>query len=638
MTIQEIIEKIQKEIEKQKTISEQENKELEIFNNFFDNNKTNNFDGIRSLNICDFITVYLKSNNINLPIEEIKDKIIFDEEFLEYSPDEEFENLMILFNYVVQENILQEIITITNESNNIKRKKLINDLIEKQKTEEDDDEEIIKDVLMLIEENNKILEHIKCYNDNKDVFNTLIGLVLAIKTTNGKYADIHNSLYLLFDEENNNMPSRNKEKIINKSIKHIIKMDAFDKEMVKIREYHSKIISEDKQLKRNSNKVISAYQNLINGLLQGIKKDEITNYEQMLSKIPNENIRKEVLKLIHWHNLEYYNKLDDKYKNLSANSVVRYQALLQEYGIQKHEYYIELIMKNSIEDTTFILKKLTKMNIQEKGDIIQILQTSNKNIVEYIFSLKEKGILNQIFITNNINIFSEEKEEYKNLVSNLKHLTNNKINPQYFIDSQEILILSPEKLLTNINVLKEYDLTTGMNKNINYDFIKNTNLEILIDTILELGYESLLEKNINLLNYDETKWKRIRVLKEMNMPVIGKEELEKTLESNFFIPDEKLDDYILNVVPYNLSIKINSLTATEKNNDNMLKDFSVSKRLYKIGNVLLSKERVNRNLEKLQSIEMNDMERMLVSTITGATLNDEELERIKKEIAPKLTR
>lgn len=178
----------------------------------------------------------------------------------------------------------------------------------------------------------------------------------------------------------------------------------------------------------------------------------------------------------------------------------------------------------------------------------------------------------------------------------------------------------------------------SINKNTNYDFIKNNNLQTLIDTILELGYENLLEKNINLLNYDEVKWKRIRVLKEMNIPVIEQKDLEKTLNTSFIIPDDKLDDYILNVVPYNLSIKINNLTEKENINSNMLKDFSTSKRLYKIGDVLLSKNRVKRNLEKLQTIEIDNNERLFISIINGAILDDEELERIKKEIAPKLTR
>jgi len=633
MTIQRIIEEIQKEIEKHKNILEQENKELEFFNLFFENNKTNNFEGILSLTICDFIIAYLKSNNINLSTEKMKNEIIFDEKFLEYSSGDEFENVMLLFSYVVDKGIFSEIEAIVNENNTIKKYKIINNLIKSGKIDTEDADTIV-DLLNLIKKNNKILGYIKYYYDNKDIFDLLIGLVLAIKFVNEKYNDVHD----LFDDINIKIPSKNKEKIINKNLKSLIKTDALNKEMNKIREYHSKLISEDKQSKRNSRKAIGAYENLINGLLQNVKKDEITNYEQMLSKIPNENIRKEVLKLIHSHNLEYYSKLNSKYENLSANSVVKYQALLQEYGISKNEYYIELIMKNSIEDTDFILKKLTKMNIQEKSSIIQILQTSNKDIVEFIFNLKEKGILKLDFIINNINIFSEDKEEHKNLMSNLNYLTNKKINPQYFNDSQEVLILSPEKVLANINILEEYELMASINKNTNYDFIKNNNLQTLIDTILELGYENLLEKNINLLNYDEVKWKRIRVLKEMNIPVIEQKDLEKTLNTSFIIPDDKLDDYILNVVPYNLSIKINNLTEKENINSNMLKDFSTSKRLYKIGDVLLSKNRVKRNLEKLQTIEIDNNERLFISIINGAILDDEELERIKKEIAPKLTR
>ena len=641
MAIQRIIDEIQKEIEKQKIISEQENEELEFFTSFFESNKTNNFEGILSLAICDFITVYLISNNINLSIEEIKDKIIFDEKFLECSSGDEFENIMLLFSYVLKKEILQEIETITNENNDIKRKKLIKNLIEKAENDEDD-KDLIKDILKLTEENRKILEFIKCYKDNETVFDLLIGLVLTIKIINEKYDSAYSCLDYVFDEINIKIPGKNKEKIINKNLKHLIKMDAFDKEMNKIREYHSKLISEDKQIRRSINKTIGAYENLINGLLQGINKEEIINYQQLLAKIPDENIRKEVLELIHSHNLKYYEKLNYKYENLSANSVIKYQALLKEYGIQKNEYYIELIMKNSIEDTSYILKKLSKMKIQEKNSIIQVLQTSDINTVKFIYELKDKGILKSDFISKNTNIFSEEKEEYKNLISNLDYLASKKINPQYFNDSQEILILSTENLIRNISVLEEYELITSINKNTNYEFIKNNNLQVLIDTILELGYESLLEKNLNILNYDEKKWKRIRVLKDLNIPVTEQDELEKTLTTDFIIPDDKLDEYILNVVPYNLSIKINDLKETEIKDADVLKNYSVSKRLYKIGDVLLSKNRINRNLEKLQNIDIDNNERLFISIINGAVLNDEELELIKKElhkeIAPKLTR
>ena len=72
--------------------------------------------------------------------------------------------------------------------------------------------------------------------------------------------------------------------------------------------------------------------------------------------------------------------------------------LLQEYGIEKGTYNVELITKNSVADTKYILNKLSKMDIKDPESIIHILTTSNKSIVDQINFLREKGILQNIFI------------------------------------------------------------------------------------------------------------------------------------------------------------------------------------------------------------------------------------------------
>ena len=638
MILPELIKTIQERIQELEIIYNQENPELEFFSSFFENNNTNSIEGIKSINICDFITAYLKSHNQSLSIEQIKEEVVFDEDFIEYSTSTEFETIMAGLNYIVDTQSSTDLEKIINEKNEIIKNKLLTKMIKEKKL----DSEEIKSLMFILSDyerkNIKIMDFIALFSKYEETFHELIALIYTIKLACETYDKSIEYINSISEIENIKVKEKTKEKEANKNVRQLIKMEIFDQKLNGIREYYHTIMSKEKNKKRTCKKTISVYNNLIATLLKEFKKEEITNYPQLIAKIPDENIRTEVLKLIHSHNLEYYNNLKSTYEELAENSILKYQVLLQEYGVQKDEYYVDLIMKNSYEDTKYILEKLKKLNILEKDAIIEILQTSNKNIVDNIFRLIEKGILQINFIKHNKKIFDEYSQENKNLNENLNYLEEKNINALYFSNSQEILLLNSNEFSERMKILEKYELISSMNNEVKYDFFKEKDLDIRIDKILELGYEKMLEKDLNLLNYNDIKWKRIRILKELNIP-INKEDLEEVLSTTkFMIADENLDDYIYNAVPYNLSIKINNLTSVEEKEETDLKLFPSSNRVYNIGGILISKNKVKRNLEKLQGIEMESKEKLLLGIISGSTLNDEEIKVLKDTINNNITK
>ena len=241
-------------------------------------------------------------------------------------------------------------------------------------------------------------------------------------------------------------------------------------------------------------------------------------------------------------------------------------------------------MSNSLEDVETMLKIITKFNINTE-QIIKILKNSNVKIVLQIKDYLEKGYLSLDFLTDNIDIFYKNSSKYQIYNTNLETITSYGINPSIFFDSIEMLFIYPNLLKDNIELLSKYNLLNSLKTTDNYYFLRDKDLVLKIDKIIELGYEDYLEEDLNILNSD--KLLRIEALKYFEMNIDNKQEFDSILNSKkFFIEDELLKDYIPN--------KVN---LKDESYDVNLEDYRNTNRTYKIGNTIISSNKVKRLLK-----------------------------------------
>ena len=367
----------------------------------------------------------------------------------------------------------------------------------------------------------------------------------------------------------------------------------------------------ERSKKRNLNKHAKFYEEFLPKLQILIQSERLIDIEDFISKIPNEKIRLEALRIIYKHNQTITKNIELEYKRLLENSENNYISLLTKYNINIPND-ISSIMGNNLKDTETIIGLLAKVGITSSEDVIKILQSSNLEVVQSFQSLIDKGIITQELLQQHKNLYIKTSDEYQNFMENLMYLQDNKINPYYFTSSQETFLLSPQRLIESLNVIEEYKLMPAMRKGINYKFLATSELPKAIDTLIELGYEDNLLENIGILNFKDN-YPRLQILKSLNIQLSSTEELLKVLTtSTFYVPDDKIDEYLYNIEK---TCEIKELKIDE------LEEFSISPRTYSFAGILISKNKVKRNLSN------DDCKQDIFEAIVKDTyLSDEEFD------------
>ena len=376
--------------------------------------------------------------------------------------------------------------------------------------------------------------------------------------------------------------------------------------------YYSKLLSTFKSEKRRNRKDIKNYQDFKNLFSLAIKKDEIINYKELIKLLEDEKLKVEVLKYIYNHNERYYKKLAKKLEFLQSNSKTRFLVLLKENNIQN--YNIDKIMKkpyDEVEEIMNVVKQFTCDNVL----IIKILEDSDLKTVKKIKSYIDKGIVKLKTIEIWPDIFISNSPEYKTLVNNIEILQDANYNIVNFTNFD--IVLSDSNLLNeNITIIENYDLVHYIKGENDYKFMSYDNLDKRIDMFIELGYEKYLKKDITILN--ENNLERLYILKILGSQLNSIEEIRKILTNNdFFIPDDKIYDYIENHTIYYLDEDI----------DVDLSCYQYTNLSYKIDDIILSKIRVDNNIKKGKNL--------FRSLIEGCILNESEIERLKRELKGK---
>lgn len=635
-------------IEEQKQIDEklkQKNPKLDFYKEFFERYHITTTDDILQIDTCDLLVAIIAKESLSQPLNKIKDVVYSNRNFFENIDKDSFRKLMEVVIMLDDAEILSDIICYLKSKElppkNDESKREIRTYTKEFMKMAESIESTPKDFA-------KILEFII-----DDIF---ISFRKATKGPDKDFAFFEAIIYadvlrrfsrerqehqdILQDYLNHNPKAKLKNKDRPKLMNGLAKVsgwkiDGIVSEISRIRQAYEEMNSQENTRRKKLNKSKNANDEILKQMLEETKRKDrqIRIPEKNLSKIPSAAVKNSALRVIYEHNLDLCEKKEAEYLDVAANATTRYQLLLANYGISPNQYEVGTILHQTLPDIEIMLQELTKIHITNPTLLLSIIQTSDLETTKNYVCLFDKGIITSELLASHPSLFNPRTKEYENMMRNLATIKHHSINPHYFTTSEEVLITPSETFSHNIETLEEYQLAQTIKKEMNISFLAEPGIAEAIDTLLELGYEKNLETTPELLNYQD-KFARLRILKELNIQALSTEELLNVLTTDkFYVPDSMIKNYIYNAVDYNLPENITLLETPKKKSSDLarLEEFSKTSRTYDFDGVTISKNRVARNLNEVkQNGKVED--RLVYSILKGATLNDEEVAKVKSTI------
>lgn len=377
--------------------------------------------------------------------------------------------------------------------------------------------------------------------------------------------------------------------------------------------------SDKKTLSKRKERLI-AFQILLD---KALNKPVITNPQSIIRKIDIPELRLETLKQIYSHNLEYQEQVEKEYQEIATKKETKYQKFLKAFDLPEDN--IENLIDKPVEELMAMYPLLVSLGIKDRKKQEELLRTSTLSRLSGIKILQNKGVITPDFIAENHNLFQEDKKEFEDLTKNINFLLSLELRPTIISKHQEILLSDPDILSENVGQLQEYELPIDWAKNQDVSFLAGTNLENKIDKWIELGYETLLEHNVELLNYSKESMRRLEVLKAIDIPLPEtKEELETILTSpSFIIPEQEIDTYIQSEELKEERKEINPHLEA------ILQPFESTRRTYQVEGQIFSKRKTLRNLSQAEEVTK---ETVLNSMVAGTNLLLPEVEKVRNSL------
>lgn len=593
------------------------NEENGFFEEFSSSLSLNVIDNLTKLDVLDFVKAYFLVYSKNKSYEDITAVIeeispFFEHKLKSISFFRLVEDIVELKNKVLKDDLIKLI--------NEKSKKLLNSDDEKRVL-------MIKKIQKL--ENTKLQKFIElCYEDTETVGETCSLLITMYNVRHVRQRFEAEEIRL------NGMTNKEKEllkELVKKAEKDLFEFKFKSKDIEEsidgIRRYASDVISEEKARKRKIKKNFSNYTYIESWIKRFKHNQEITTIPDEVMQLDDEELQKQILERIYNNNMSIYTQIEKKYNDLSSNSYNKYSLLLEQYGIDISNYNIDIT--NDINDVKKILKLVSSLNIKSPHKIVEIINTSKLEIVESINNLVKKGYIDNEYVNNNINIFSDS---YIDLISNIEEFKKEGLSLSSISKLKDSLCEDSDTIQRSIAVLKEYGLFSSLGDCSSSSFLNNEQLEQKIDKLLELGMEQFLKEDLSLLNYEDSVYDKILLAYKLNIPIEDTNSLHNILSTSFIVSDDDIDTYLFNVSRK----KLDSLEDTNINKTDLLellRKKQSSENVYDFDGVLISKNKVSRNLEN--SDDEIPLKTVILCMIDDKILDTDELEKITKSLYPK---
>ena len=432
-----------------------------------------------------------------------------------------------------------------------------------------------------------VLWFLEDYNDYGKIVLDLVELLALRNSLESKIKLLEDA----FDIKTECTDSEEEEKIINKKMDETFKSSKFFKSINVIKEFVRNEDNTEKKYYKDNEKEINGLEKALTLLNSVYNDDEITIARRIVRDVYDLDIKYDILKYIDEHNRIYHNKLDEEVERLKNSREDDYLKLLCNYNIDCNGFDITSLKHISLADLEEILKCISGYNF-ENNIIFYILDNSNIKRVKDINELVGKAILPLSFLNTNLDLFLDDSDKYNTLINNIDTLNNYDVNPKLFYNNIFILFSDNAILKRNLDILERYDLLKYIKTTDSFGFLIIDGLSEKIDLFLELGFERVLKHNIGLLNC--TNSNRLYIIN--NLGIENEEEITEILNSNkFFILDSKINSYISD-----------GLRDDDKESCSIsledLEEYRVGKRLYSLGDELISYNKVQSNINNGMSI------------------------------------
>lgn len=569
-----------------------QDEEVEYFNKFLQNNDLLKINSWTNIDLTDLFIAYTKVLHPNsMDIHKLLKAAASIRPIVEETSAQEFNKIIrglltIADNYSF--NLIEKNRILKNMYLNIKLMK-----IPKSK----------KIRKLLTDENYDFLSLFKIYAEKKFEISDGLVIIEILKTTQEEYEAIKEELNEYIANNHFRVSRKKREQIATKRIEQVATYSIFKikKSFSKIIEYAEAIRTNDNARKKTAKKQLRAYDFLRQNFLQRDSLELIKNPETIISKIEDENLQLEILKLIYQQNLAVQQEMQNVFDKLSENTAAKYQSLLAEYGISPDMYKDEDVMLHPLAETKNILVKGKQLEIEDKNTLISLLQTTTSSYLEQLLTLISEGYITKQFLKENQSLINSKSKFIHQVAVKKDKLSEKRVNPELLSKSESSWLIDDYDFAKNLDTLEKNSLLSSMSRTTSFEFLAKKDLDILISLVLEVGLESLLEQNLNLLNYDKNRLLRIRILKDLNFKIPDKDTLQNILDSEtFIVPDDKIENYILAPEISFDEEEVVSLEEIEKI-ENRLSTFYQTNRTYNVYGVILSKDRIKRNIEELKN-------------------------------------
>ena len=602
------------------TLINTSSKELDFLTKFYKENSFGGIDGMLTMNLTDFITAYIMSYVTNEDRDEavtyLNKSIEAIRGIIENITEEEMDDLINICNAISRYKALKQVRDLFADPNRLRSKLKLTTMLSNKVISSDDLEFLFE---LSEKEGCNVAELFNLYCQVEEPFDNAMCMVHDMKALRDDYDNFNQALEIYG-------PNSKERKFLVQSFKDDFDLTEISKEFRYMRGYYEYVSKEFSCKKKTANKELGLYRTLEQKIVQAIQREEITDARKLISKIPDEEVRLKVLQLVYEHNKEYYEQLLAEYNELSQNSTIHYQRLLKENDI---EIDAQTIMQNSVQNVKDMIAKLKSVGITNTKVIGEILQITDIETFNQVISFFVNNTLTPKITDITPMLFDKDSDEYKNLLVNTKMIKEQGINPRNFEETQIIFISDPSIVQRNIEFLKAYSFDKSIIKGIDYRFLLNENLLEVLDLFIELGLESFLEEDLSILNYYKN-INRIRVMKELNIPITSLDELKEILTTDqFLLSDEDIMKYVEQIDP--TSIKMDDIPDEIPR----LKQFE-STRTYNINGVILSKNRVQRNY--CESKDDEEIEnKLMYSILHTSIMTQTEYETVKQSLTNSLT-
>ncbi len=385
-----------------------------------------------------------------------------------------------------------------------------------------------------------------------------------------------------------------------------------------------------KRFKRKYNKIIDEKINKLNNLISFLDKEEkvFINVEDF--DFEEYSFYPELLLEILKRNNKVYEDLKQENDSKNITTIKEIDKVFYTYQIPinnfKKEDISSLLSNQTLDELD---KKLAFLKqylsfVLEENNLPKILKTNIEILKSIAIYYQTEKLSKQTILS--LNILTNE-EIYTKVSNNIKLLPSQKnIN-------EKVLLLDPNYLRQALLLAKKYSLDLN-NEQI---LLSLTNKYIFdyLDILIELNIIDILKTDQSFLNGDLPNIiKRIIICQKLNIKIINKN--NKLLSmiktgNNFYLNENELDEYIENSVINFISSKTLSKLTTSQRLElaNPPKELDIYEKNgnYLINGIIISKNKVLRNLTICDSLE----EAILFGSILG--LND--ILKIKETIQKK---